>query len=146
LEKIRFDIGRAVMCGSFPRCPESDPAIDPRAAQNLKEMSNYVGGFSQFALRTRNSIDLGLKGGQKITLISSSRSSIRRPDRVMSERLGEHSRLRLFFDGNTANLLDLKGNHYAQRDFDDDLYKVLDYLRVKAGQSSLGFEASSGPI
>ncbi len=113
--------------------PEENPAIDPKAAQVLKEMSDYLGDLKQFAFRTRNFIDLVLKGGQKITLISSSRSLVRRPDRVMSERSGEPGRLRLFYDGHSATLFDLKGHHYAQRAIEGDLHKVLDYLRDNLG-------------
>ena len=123
--------------------PEENPAIDPKAAQVLKEMSDYLGDLKQFAFRTRNFIDLVLKGGQKITLISSSRSLVRRPDRVMSKRLGEQIKLQLFYDGHSATLFDLKGHHYAQRAIEGDLHKVLDYLRTKVGKSRLELEAWS---
>lgn len=108
---------------------EDDPDIDPKAAQVLKEMSDYLGNLSQFSFRSTNAVDVILENGQKITLFTSSRSLLRRPDRLMSERLGEKDQLQLFYDGQTVTLLDLNSGHYAQREFGGDLYEMLDYLR-----------------
>jgi hypothetical protein len=108
---------------------ESGVSIDPKADQILKQMSDYLGNLRQFTFKSTNTIDLVVKNGQKITLFSSSKSTVRRPDGLKTERLGKQNKLQLFFDGQTATLFDPNGNHFAQREFTGDLYEVLDYLR-----------------
>lgn len=128
-QKLILAFAVALLLATPVAAAQEDPAIDPKAAQVLKEMSDYLGNLNQLAFRSTNSIDLVLKAGHKITLFSSSKSWLKRPDRLMSDRLGENDHLRLTYDGQTVTLLHLDTNHYAQQEFDGDLYEVLDHLR-----------------
>ncbi len=112
-----------------PVAAQENPDIDPKATQVLKEMSGYLGNLSQFSFQSTNAVDVILENGQEITLFSSSRSLLKRPDRLMSERLGEKDQLQLFYDGQTVTLLELNSNHYAQQEFDGNLYEMLEHLR-----------------
>jgi len=108
-----------------------DKAVDPKAAQILKQMSDFLKSQNRFAYTASNTTDLVLKGNQKITLFADSKVYIKRPNKVRSQRLGEKKKLQMFYDGRTLTLFDQEGNHFAQREIGLELDGLLDFIRDK---------------
>lgn len=120
---------------------EGDPVIEPRAAEVLRSMGTYMNGLSQFTFSATNTHDFVMTGNQKITMFARSNVSVKRPNRVRSDRVGEVVDLQFFDDGSALTLYGPGDNFYAQREFDQNLHAVFDHLR-----DELGLEVPAGDL
>jgi hypothetical protein len=108
---------------------DGEKPIDAKAAEILKQMSDYLGNLERFTYVGSNSTDLVLKGNQKITIFAASKVSIKRPNKVRSQRLGEIAKVQMFYDGRTLTIFDQEGKHYAQREISLETDGLLDFIR-----------------
>ena len=80
---------------------EGDADIEPKAAQIMKQMSDYMTGLQQFTFEAANATEVVLKDSQIITVLVDSKVSVKRPNKARSDRTGELTKLQLFYDGQT---------------------------------------------
>jgi len=79
-------------------------AIDPKADQLLRKMSDYVGGLEQFSVQTENTLEVVLRSGEKIQYDSPAGASIKRPNKLRADREGDIVNQEFYYDGKTLTL------------------------------------------
>ena len=75
------------------------PAVDPEAVQTLQNMTAYMAKLEKFSVHTENTIEEALANGQRIDLDVSANMLIRRPNKVLAERVGEETEQVFYYDG-----------------------------------------------
>ena len=92
------------------------PHIEPRAAQVLKYMTDYLQGLQQFSVQAEITEDVLLDSGLTIQDGRSVTASVRRPNRLRADAVGDLGDRQLFYDGKTITLMDLSNNVYSTID------------------------------
>ena len=80
------------------------PAIDPVAVQTLEKMTSYMANLERFSLHTENTIEETLDNGQRIDLDISASMLVRRPDKLLAERVGEDTEQVFYYDGQSLTM------------------------------------------
>ncbi len=96
---------------SFSACAAEE--IEPQADKILQQMSNYLGGLDKFTISSHSTIETMLDSGQKIMLDHDNVSSVRRPDKFYSSRLGDAVEQHFFYNGKTFTIYSQEHNYYA---------------------------------
>jgi len=74
-------------------------AVDPGAVRTLQNMTAYMAKLEKFSVHTENTIEEVLDNGQRIDLDVSASMLIRRPNKVLAERVGEETEQVFYYDG-----------------------------------------------
>lgn len=101
--------------------------IEPQAAQVLKQMTEYLKGLQQFSLQAEITEDVLLNSGIRIQDGRSVRASVRRPNRLRADSVGDVDDGQLFYDGKTITLMDLRKNVYSTIDVPPEIDAALNY-------------------
>lgn len=78
--------------------------VDPEAARLLKRMTDFVGSQQRFSLETINTVEVVLDSGQKIQFTGGARTTVQRPNKLHSERVGDVLKQGFYYDGQTLTL------------------------------------------
>ncbi|NUP10711.1 MAG: DUF2092 domain-containing protein [Polyangiaceae bacterium] len=113
-------------------------SISPEAGAVLRKMSDYLASLKSFSVVADSSIEAVLKTGQKETFKATSALSVRRPDKLRSERKGDVADLMFVYDGKTVTLLGKKQNMYAQADAPATIDEMIDFARDRLGVEAPG--------
>ena len=89
------------------------PDIEPKAGEVLKQMCDYLKNLKQFSVQAEVTEDVLLTSGQRIQYARSVDASVRRPDRMRAESVGDTDDRLLVYDGKTITLLDKTKNFYT---------------------------------
>jgi hypothetical protein len=89
------------------------PDIEPQAGEVLKQMCDYLKNLQQFSVQAEISEDVLLTSGQRIQYARSVEASVRRPDRLRAESVGDTDNRQLIYDGKTITLMDRSKNFYT---------------------------------
>jgi hypothetical protein len=89
------------------------PDIEPKAGEVLKQMCDYLKNLPQFSVQAEITEDVLLTSGQRIQSGRSVEASVRRPDRLRAESVGDADHRQLIYDGKTITLMDRSKNLYA---------------------------------
>ena len=89
------------------------PDIEPKAVEVLKQMCDYLKNLQQFSVQAEITEDVLLTSGQRIQYGRSVEASVRRPDRLRAESVGDTDNRQLIYDGKTITLLDRNKNFYT---------------------------------
>ena len=89
------------------------PDIEPKAVEVLKQMCDYLKNLQQFSVQAEITEDVLLTSGQRIQYGRSVEASVRRPDRMRAESVGDTDDRLLVYDGKTITLLDRTKNFYT---------------------------------
>jgi hypothetical protein len=89
------------------------PNIEPKAMEVLKQMCDYLKNLKQFSCQAEITEDVLLTSGQRIQYARSVEASVRRPDRMRAESVGDTDNRLLVYDGKTITLLDKTKNLYT---------------------------------
>lgn len=103
------------------------PKIEPKAAEILKKMCDYLKGLQQFSCQAEITEDLLLTTGQKIQLGKSVEASVRRPNRMLAESLGDADNRQFIYDGKTITLMDRSKNVYTTIDAPPEIDAALNH-------------------
>ena len=103
------------------------PHIEPQAAQVLKHMTEYLKGLQQFSVQAEIAEDVLLDSGLKIQDGRSVTASVRRPNRLRVDSLGDQGDRQLFYDGKTMTLMDLSKNVYSTIDVPPEIDAALNH-------------------
>lgn len=111
---------------------ESGPRMDPKATELFKKMSDYLGGLKAFSFLASFRDERVMPTGEKLEYESSSKVTLRRPNRLHTVRHGVLENLEFFYDGKTMTLF--KGpNFYATVDAPANIDGMLDALLTRYG-------------
>jgi hypothetical protein len=118
---------------SAPASPAQDEAtaqtVTTEADRALHEMSDYVASLDAFEVDTAGSLEVVLKDGQKLSFPFASKTRVRRPDKLRSDRKGEKTALHFYYDGQTFTLFGEKANMYAQKEAPPTIEEAIDVAR-----------------
>jgi len=89
------------------------PDIEPKAVEVLKQMCDYLKNLQQFTVQAEITEDVLLTSGQRIQYARSVEASVRRPDRMRAESVGDTDNRQLVYDGKTITLMDRTKNFYT---------------------------------
>ena len=97
-----------------PQAVRTEPAaVEPRAAEILRAATSYVAKLERFAVDTDNAIEVVLESGQKLQFENPAKVTVRRPDRLRAERVGDLVDQAFFYDGKSLSLVDRGRGYYA---------------------------------
>ncbi|MDX2230354.1 MAG: DUF2092 domain-containing protein [Leptolyngbyaceae cyanobacterium bins.349] len=117
------------------------PAIEPQAAQILKQMSDYLKGLPQFSVQAEITEDILFDSGQKIQFGRNVTAIVRRPNQFKIYSEGDLSSGQLFYDGKTMTLMDLTQNAYstvlAPAEIDNALLHAIKTYNLRAPLADL---------
>ncbi len=117
------------------RCADEPSAIDPEAAQVLRQMSDYLSSLEKFTFRADNTIDTVARSGQQIQLSARVDIAIQRPNRFRVNRKGDNVAQEFYFDGKTLTLYGKGVNYYANMRVSEtvDINTALDLAKEEIG-------------
>jgi hypothetical protein len=104
-------------------------AVEPRADQLLRKMSNYLGGIQQFSVQTENTLEIILRTGEKIQYDNPAEGLIRRPNKLRFDRKGDLVNQEFYYDGKTLTLYDKDRNCYATVGAPSTIDELIDFAR-----------------
>jgi hypothetical protein len=107
------------------------PQITPDADRRLHAMSDYLAQLPRFTVHTEGTIEVVLDDGEKIDFPFASTVRLRRPDRLRSDRTGEHTKLSFFYDGDKFTLFGKKTGFYAEADAPATIDEAIDAARER---------------
>jgi hypothetical protein len=105
--------------------------VDFDADAVLRSMSDHLGSLQSFSFSADHTIDFVLESGEKRQAVASSTVSVQRPNKLRSDRRGEHADLSFIYDGRTATIYGKRNNMYAQADAPDTIDEMIDFAREK---------------
>jgi hypothetical protein len=112
------------------------PAIEAKADQVLRQMSEYLNTLEQFTFHAENSVDTLLSSAQKIQRGRSVDVSIRRPNRLRADIKSDIFDQQLFYDGKSITLYGKKVNYYAAIEAPENIESALDEAEQSFGLSA----------
>ena len=118
---------------SAPTVRAHSPGVDPAAVEILKRMTEYVSKLQQFSVHTDTTLEEYLDSGQRVDLSVAARVSVRRPDKLRAERLGEQTAQEFYYDGKTLTLYNPSDGVYATSAAPGTIEELLDYTRESLG-------------
>jgi len=89
------------------------PDIEPKAVEVLQQMCDYLKNLQQFSVQAEITEDVLLTSGQRIQSARSVEASVRRPDRLRAESVGDTDNRQIIYDGKTITLMDRTKNFYT---------------------------------
>ena len=123
---LSFGLTPPALSAAKPAKPQT-PKIEPKAAEILKQMCDYLKGLQQFSFQAEITEDVLLATGQKIQLGKSVEASVRRPDRMRAESLGDEDNRLFLYDGKTITLMDRSRNVYTTIDAPPEIDAALNH-------------------
>lgn len=125
-------IGALVLAGIIPTTARAQ-AVDPAAMQILKRMTDYVGSLKQFSAHTQVTVEDVLDSGQRIDLDVSVSATVKRPNKLRTERKGDLVSQNFYYDGKALVLYDPGKKVYATEPAPATLPGLLDYAQQTLG-------------
>jgi hypothetical protein len=112
---------------------DDKPAIDPRADELLKRMSDYLGQAQFFSVNAEVWQDVQLSSGQRLQAGRTVALQVRRPNRLRAEvQSTRHSR-ELVYDGSAITLLNRAQNFYGTVQAPGSLDEAMDVACERFG-------------
>ena len=112
---------------SLPAQPVDSSAVDPRAMEILKKMSDLLGRTSSLGFTAEETYD-ELDGNQMLQFSNIRSVAVRRPDRIIADTSGDTVNRSAWFDGKRFSLLDKEHNVYGSSEFSGTIDQLLDRL------------------
>ena len=103
----------APVLGAEPPKKAKAPDIEPKAVEALQQMCDYLKNLQQFSVQAEITEDVLLTSGQRIQYCRSVEASVRRPDRMRAESVGDTDNRQIIYDGKTITLMDRGKNFYT---------------------------------
>jgi hypothetical protein len=103
--------------------------VDPDAATILKRMTDYVGKLQRFSVDSANTLEVVLASGQKIQFTSAARTTVQRPNRLRSERIGDVISQSFYYDGRAFTIFNPGDGYYATVPAPNTIDALVDFAR-----------------
>jgi hypothetical protein len=102
-------------------------AVEPKASQLLRKMSDTLAGLEQFSVQTENTLEVILRSGEKIQFDSPAECSIQRPNKLRADRKGDIVNQEFYYDGKTLTLYNPDQEYYATVEAPPTIEQTLDF-------------------
>ena len=109
------------------------PAVDPAAVQILKRMTTYLGALKQFSVKTQNTIEDLTDSGHRVDYDVSSIVTVKRPNKLKAQRMGDLIDQTFFYNGNTLTLYNASDRVYATEPAPKTIEGMLEFARSSLG-------------
>ena len=106
-----------------------EAGVDPKAAQILKRMADYLGNLNTFSVHTQNTIEDLVDAGPRVDIDISASVVVSRPDKLHAERKGGLLDQVFFYDGKTLTLFNPSDGVYASEPAPATIEEMLDHAR-----------------
>jgi hypothetical protein len=119
-----------------PPSPAPTPpprAVEARADQELKKMSEFLAKVPRFALEAEETFDEIPDGEPKIEMTNLRRIAVERPNHAAADATGDTLNRASWYDGRTVTVLDKEHNVYAAIEAGATLDATLDKLEDEYG-------------
>jgi hypothetical protein len=110
-------------------------AVEARADQELKKMSEFLAKLPRFALEAEESFDEIPDGQPKMELTNLRRMAVERPNHAAADATGDTLNRAAWYDGKTVTILDKEHNVYATIEAPATIDATLDKLEDEYGVS-----------
>jgi hypothetical protein len=120
--------------GAVPRRAE----IDPRADRELRRMSDYLSNLKSFRVRADSVDEVVLTSGEKLQLVAESEIAVKRPNRLLSMRVGPVANVVFRYDGRSISLFGQKTGYYALAPAPPTIDQAIDQARSQYGLEAPG--------
>jgi len=108
-------------------------AIDPDALAPLKRMSATLAAAKAFTYRSKTILEVPSTTGQFVTLFSSGKVALRRPDKLRAELGGDAPSFNFYFDGSTVSAYAPGNNVYSTKKAPATIDAMLAGLQEETG-------------
>jgi hypothetical protein len=115
--------------------PATQPAIDPKAEQVLRQACQTVAGLKQFTFEAHSTYEVVLKSGEKVTFAQNQEMVVRRPDALAMILQGDREDLRFWYDGKRAGMYNAREKTFSVTDAPATIDATLDLLAEKHGMT-----------
>jgi hypothetical protein len=109
------------------------PAIDPAAAQHLRRMSDYLSSLQTFRVDSQVVEERVTTDGQKLQFVADSHVTLRRPNRLRTDRVGPATDVIIRYDGKTFSVAGKRTGYYAIAPAPPTLEAAIDVARDRFG-------------
>jgi hypothetical protein len=92
---------------------DTTPSVDPEAVALLRRATEFVGGLERFSVDAQTTFEDLLESGHRVDYELSGTATVRRPNRVRTERHGDHVNQVFFYDGESLTLYNPPDGVYA---------------------------------
>ena len=102
-------------------------AVDPVVDKTLSQMCDYLKSAGQYTFRSQATFEKVSDSGQKIEYGETVNVSVRRPDRLHADIVGDIINNRFWYNGKSITMLDKDLNIYATTDAPADIDSALSF-------------------
>ncbi len=121
------------------------PAIDPRATQIVRQMTDYLGGLNEFTLHAATTLELVTNSDMVLDSDRELDVYVQRPDHLrVDSHVPDHDR-QIFYDGKNITIFTPKLNFYAVVPAPATIAQTIQAIRAKGINLPLGDLLSSDP-
>ena len=124
-QSVSFAIGQAASAKA--------PAVDPKAAEVLRNMGNYLESLQQFKVRSVRTLEIILPDNQRIHADRTMDISIQRPDHMRIDLKSAKRDLEIYYDGKNLTLFSPKNKFYAVVAAKPTISETLQFVSGKYG-------------
>ena len=118
---------------AFSYNQESASAVDPKVDKILSQMCDYLKSAEQYRFRAQATFEKVSVSGQKLEYGETVNASIRRPDRLHADIVGDLVDNRVWYNGKSFTMLDTYLNIYATTEAPADIDSALSFVAEKYG-------------
>jgi hypothetical protein len=127
------------MLGLLAAAPaRSADGIDAEADSILKAMSSYMAATKAFSINAEVALEVVMKNGQKLQLMSSETLLVQRPSRFDIRVKGMVADAEFVFDGKTLTLYGRRNNVYVQRNVTGTIDDAIRAFEAETGLTAAG--------
>jgi hypothetical protein len=113
------------------------PAIDPRADQMLREMSDYMSGLEQFSVHADTTMEMITPSAMALDANRELDVSVQRPDHIrVDSRVPDHDR-QIVYDGQSVTIYSPRHNYYTVIPVTGTIAQTIAALRTKGVEMPL---------
>jgi hypothetical protein len=112
-------------------CAVQAAGIDPQAEKLLKASTDFLAAQKMFSVDTRTTLEAVLESGQKIQFDNAARATVRRPDKLRAEHVGDLVDQVFYYDGKSLTLYNPNEKFYATVAAPGTIEEMLDLAREK---------------
>src|SRR5262245_47128193 len=109
------------------------PAVDPVAAQKLKQMTEFLDGLQQFSVHAQSMLEELHVTGHRVDKDLAVNVTVKRPNKMRAARAGGLVDQRFFYDGKTLTLYNPAAKVYATEAAPDTIERMIDFARETVG-------------
>jgi len=130
---------------SADKSKSSAPAIDPRATQIVRQMTDYLSGLNEFTLHATTTMELVTNSDMVLDSDRVLDVYVQRPDHLrMDSHVPDHSR-QIFYDGKTITIYTPNMKYYAVVPAPATIAQTIQEIRAKGINFPLADLLSSDP-